>query len=101
MIQPSEKFDGSVGSPARQIARFIQPGAYLGTERRPDEALGVKLRAIEIAPRQAHTADVEFARNPYWNWLHASVEDVHLRVGYRTTNRGWSISPLCWQDLPK
>ena len=80
-IHPPQKFNAAVRQPACAVASAIQARPRLIAERMRNKFLRRQLRTIQIIPRQAVAAGVQFARNAHWRRLQMRVENVNLRVG--------------------
>ena len=76
-----------VGEELREIARAIEARARLGRKRMRHELLGGQRTPPEIAARQSVAPDEQFARDARRNRPQRSVEDVHVGVGDRTSDR--------------
>src|SRR3989338_7802118 len=79
MVEAAQVLDVAVGQEAAAVARAIQALASL--ERAGDKGRGGQLVAIQVATRQARSADVELANRAEWQRIKALVEDIQLDVG--------------------
>ncbi|SAL03041.1 hypothetical protein AWB80_08483 [Caballeronia pedi] len=85
MIVTPKKLDIAIGTITREIARAIHPRT--GNERIIEETLGSQISAIQIAPRHARTADIQFTHRTRRHQLILRIEQIHARVGDRSTDR--------------
>ncbi len=76
-----EEFQIAVSPIAGQIASTVQP--LTGHERAVDEALARQFRQIQVATRNPHAADVQFAGHALGNPLASGIEQVNPRIGQR------------------
>src|SRR5262245_49255359 len=57
-----------------------------------DKSFGGQCRAVKIASSKTCSYDVEFACYPNAHLLQTFVQDIHLKVRYRTSDdAGWAI----------
>ncbi len=87
VVEAAEIFDGSVGAVARAIAGAIQPRAPERAERIRDETFCRQVGASEIAAADTGAADVDLAGNTDGNLREVRVEQMHLQVRDRATDR--------------
>src|SRR4051812_16079606 len=87
VVDPTEELDVAVGAEADEITRAIETGIRLGAERMTDEAFGSQLGPVEVATCQSFAADVQLAGDSYRYRPAFRIEDVHLGVGDRSTDR--------------
>src|SRR6516164_8694188 len=73
MIDPAEEINGTVGQPASQVARPIQPGIFL--EWMNDKALGGQFGTIHVAAGQTNAAQIDFTGNADRDRLAVLVKD--------------------------
>ena len=81
MIVATEKLQAAIGTPAPQVAGLVKPRPGLGGMRIRNETLGRQCRAPEIALRQTHATDVDFAAHPHGQQLAARTQHMDARVG--------------------
>ncbi len=85
-IRAAEEFDDPVPAIASAVAGAIE--RYVRRHRGSgDEPRRGQLRIVEIASRQAHAADIDFADDADRHGLAARVEDVNGRVGEGAPDR--------------
>src|SRR5262249_43804847 len=95
-VVASQEFDLSLGEPTSLISRLVHPGSRLSAEGLRQEALGRPLRAVEIAMRHYHTADVYLSGYPDGRRLPVRVQNVDLRVADRAAY--WDVQGVI-EDL--
>ncbi len=71
VVEPAQELHAAVGQPARGVAGAVQP---------VDEAFRGQLRAVVVAGRHRHPAQVQFTRHPDGRRLAVGVQDVQLGV---------------------
>ena len=71
---------------ACEIAGPIEPFAGF-VERVRNEALGGEIRPLDIAAREAGSADVELARNADRSRTTIAIENIEAPIGYRASDR--------------
>src|SRR5438552_12318728 len=91
MIDATKEFNGAVRQVTSQVPSFVETSIGLPTKGVGDEPLSGQLRAIEVATCQSITPNVQLAHYPNGNWLQVDIQNVHLRVGNRATDRGLSF----------
>ncbi|KPW44522.1 hypothetical protein ALO86_200088 [Pseudomonas syringae pv. berberidis] len=84
IVVAPQVFDITVRQPAPQIAAPVHPRCRLGTERILDETLRRQFRQIQIATANPRTADMDLAADPNGYWLAVGIQQINLRIGYRT-----------------
>ena len=90
VVGPPQVIDRTVREVARHVAGAIQartrrpgrPGQRIG-----DEALRGQVRPPQVAPRQLHAADEQFARHPHRYLGATAVEQMDCGVGDRPPDR--------------
>src|SRR5437879_10552131 len=87
IVNAAEEFNIPIRPITRQIAGFVKAGTGLAAERVSNEFLSGQFRAIQVATRQGHSPDVQFALNTHRDRLKAPVEYVDLNVCDRAANR--------------
>ncbi len=70
-----------------QVPRAIEHGGVLGSERILQESCRRQVRATEITGRHAGAPDADLSCAPVLDRLQAIVEEVHVEVGNRLTDR--------------
>ena len=79
-IQAAQVFDIAIRKEARQVAGFIKPRARVLREWIGNELFFRQFRPLQIAARQAHTANMQFARNADRHRAQIAVQNINLRV---------------------
>ncbi len=79
----------AVGSPAGQITAAVELAI---AEWVRDEFFRAQLRQIQVAFRNARTADIELAGHTHGQRLLARVQYIGLSVGNRSTNRNSALA---------
>ncbi len=88
VVVAPEEFEGAVGQPLADVPGLVQARAgHVGhvwrVERIGDEALGRQRRPVQIAARQAGSADVELALHAHRHRLQRLVQQIDAQVGER------------------
>ncbi|SAL73846.1 hypothetical protein AWB74_04555 [Caballeronia arvi] len=85
MIVPAKELDIAIGSISRDITRAVH--TRISNERIIDEALGSEIRTIQITTRHTRSTDIQFTHRTGRHELILRIEQIHARVGDRTTDR--------------
>ncbi len=83
IVVTAQVFDIAVRQIASQVAGAVHACRWLLAERVFEEAFGGQVVTVQVAPRHAGTADVDFTRDTQWNGLLLLVQQVKLRVANR------------------
>ncbi len=87
MIQATEQLDAPVRLIPSKIAGAVETRPRDLPERIGHESFRRELRSREVAARHARSTDVQLARNARRHGLDRSIDNVHLLVGKRPTDR--------------
>ncbi len=82
----SQVFQRAIGQPATHVAGFVQACLWIAGKRVGDETLGAQLRQVQVTPRHADTANVQFTGHAHWLQLALGIQHVHLNVRNRATD---------------
>src|SRR5689334_1173723 len=91
MIATPEVFETPVRVVTSRVSSAIDSGSRLRREWVWQKNCGRQLRPSEIAARQTFAAGVQITNHAQRNWRECAVEEQHLRVGDRPSNRDASI----------
>src|SRR5262245_4078496 len=86
-IISSQKLDRSVVPPSGQVTGLIHSRSRFGGKRVQHKSLRRQIRPAQIATRNLNSPDVQFTGYSDGNGRSVSIQDVDLRVRYRTTYR--------------
>ena len=81
IIIAAEKINTSIRQIASQVSRLVKSRVQLVAERIGNKFLARQLGPVQVTPREAVPADVQFSRYADRNRLQMAVEHVKLRVG--------------------
>ena len=87
MVDAAEKLDIAIEPVTGKISRLVEPRACLGAKGIRDELFCCQLGAVQIAARQAISANIELSRYPDRQRLQVAVQNVNLRIGDWPANR--------------
>ncbi len=79
-VRAPQELDRPVGQPAHPVPRAVQARAGLRREGVGEEALGRRVRAVQVPPRQAHAAHVQLAGDADRSRAPRPVQHVALGV---------------------
>lgn len=85
-IGASEIFHVAIRTKTCEVARAIEPAARLRAEPVGNESLRSEIRLVQVASRDAGTAEVEFPCDTDGDRLQVRVEHVRLSIRDRTTD---------------
>src|SRR5258707_12581800 len=88
LVEPFQVIQGAISSIAHSVTCFVKPRPWRGTKWMWYKALGCCRGLIEIASRQANTANVQFTRYAYWRGLKRSIQYIELYISHRFANGG-------------
>src|SRR5262245_33087772 len=60
-----------------------------------DKPLGGQLRAVQVAPCQTCTANIQLANHTDRDWLEIGIQDIDRSIGDRSSD--WHSSPLAYR----
>ncbi|EZP44837.1 hypothetical protein BW39_06020 [Delftia sp. RIT313] len=74
VVQPAQVFDLALRIPAHQIPRAVQPTLAAAIEGMGHEALGRQPRPVQVAARERHATQVQFARHALGHGRHVGIQ---------------------------
>src|SRR5262245_29763284 len=87
IVLASEGLEGAIGPESREIAAAIHSRPRRLTERIVNEPLRRQLGSMQVAARDAGTANVDLTDGPDRKGLATGIEDVDAGVVDRATDR--------------
>src|SRR5215217_1569079 len=87
LVHAAEKLDHSVAAITSHIARAIESRPRCDAERVGHVSFGSQLGTIQVTAAHACATDVELTGHADRHWLSFAVQNVELRVRYRSADR--------------
>ncbi|KIH82461.1 hypothetical protein UCMB321_3795 [Pseudomonas batumici] len=86
-VVATQVFQAAVGQPATEVTGAIHAGIRLGAERVVEETLCTQFGAVQVAPGNPGTTDIEFTDHTHRYRLATVVEHIELQVGNTLADR--------------
>src|SRR5437867_10939411 len=95
LVRATHKLQHSIPAPARKIPAAVHPAARSSKPVR-NKALPSQTTTAQITARNTSPRYVKLPNYPNRHWLQTTIQYVHTRVPYRTTNRNtrWNTTAL-------
>src|SRR5262245_33475305 len=91
LISAPDILEVAIRPPLDEVSGAVHPRSP-GAEGIGNKSFGSQSRAVKIASSKTISYDVQFSCYPNAHLLQTFVQDIHLKVRYRTSDdAGWAI----------